>query len=153
MRGNALWKLQTAGVLQLAFGLRVSDFALILMRLPQCPRKGIDQMIYQRDVASFGAFDATRKLRHVNHRCSRLLRNGFSGPTIQIWIHDDYMHLILFHFCNRLGQVSWRRRNPWFRLQEQIDLQAKAIAEIKPGVVIGDDLLALKWGQYPLPFG
>src|SRR5689334_8388455 len=100
------------------FGSRPSGFGFS-MRLAQRPGNSIYHMIYEREVSPFGALNAARKLRHINHRCSCFLRDSFGRPAIQVRINNDCVHFVLAHLRNHLGEMRWGRWNPWLWFEEK----------------------------------
>src|SRR6185369_14525749 len=93
------------------------------------------------------------ELSDIEHRRAEIARDGFGGPAVEIRIDDDDVGVQFSHFRLHFRQMRGGWRNAGLRLEEQVDVQREALAKIRPGIVIGDDVLPFEGSKQMLPSG
>src|SRR5215831_20674614 len=67
-------------------------------------------------------------------------------------LNDNRFYVLGFHLRDHFSQVRRRGRNARLWFEENIDIQSKAMREVRPGIVISDNVLAMKRQQRSAPF-
>ena len=62
---------------------------------------------------------------------------------VEVGLDQEDLHVLPLHLLDQLERVARRRRDARLRLDVPDDVQAEALAEVRPGAMVRDDLEAL----------
>ena len=109
--------------------------------------QGVDQLH-----VAVGARQPAGKLREIHDLGAGRTRHFLSDFPIVKRLDDDRFDVLRFHLLDHLREMRRRGRNARLRLEENVDVQTKTVREIRPRIVIGDDVLPLEWQHGGAPF-
>src|SRR5439155_11631305 len=84
---------------------------------------------------------AARELRKFHNFGTGRTRNFLRDSAIVKRLDNDRFDMLRPHLRDHFREMRWRWRDSGLRFEEDVDVQAEAMREVRPRIVIGDNVL------------